>query len=230
MTLLSSLFHFRKKKNCGLNASSGATVPIPHAIESVAHLSKAQERYLQKRVILLGEVINDEVANLMIAQLFYLQNLDPLEPVTLYINSPGGSVEAGLALLDSMAELRSPLHTCCIGRADGIAAHIVAAGSPGNRYSLTTGSMSFRPIWSGTEGKDTDQKKRSEHEIDRLQAILTEHMCRSSGQSKAVVEQDIREGRNFIAQEALQYGLIDQVMDRKSSEPSDENGPDLRPT
>lgn len=187
---------------------------IPTVIEKSAYGERAYDIYsrlLKERIIFLGSPIDDTVANTVIAQLLFLESEDSKKDIKLYINSPGGSVTAGLAVYDTMQYIKSNVSTICIGIAASMSAILLAAGQKGKRFTLPNSEIMIHQVMGEAEGQATDIKIRAEHIMkikDRLNDILAKH----TGQSKAKVEKDSDRDFYMGAEEAKKYGLIDKVI------------------
>ena len=168
-------------------------------------------RLLDERIVFLGQPIDDEVANLVVAQLLHLESADPDAPIQLYVNSPGGVAYAGLAIYDTMQHVRPEVHTTCCGIAISAAALVLTGGTAGKRTSLPNGRVLIHQPSAGYQGQQTDIAIHAAETLalrDRLDEIFAEH----SGQSKEQVHADMERDRFFTPQEAVQYGLIDRVL------------------
>ena len=174
---------------------------------------KIEER-LADRIVLIGTQIDDTSATETIAKLLFLQDQNPESPITLYIDSPGGYVTAGLAILDTMDEITPQVHTVCVGHADAFAAQIVAHGTPGHRSALPAATFSVSPLWSTTVDDDPSKSDVQEQEIARLQTILIGILAHDTGQSEKTIRADIQAETGFSASEAQKYGLIDEIIER----------------
>jgi ATP-dependent Clp protease, protease subunit len=186
---------------------------VPMVIESSARGERAFDIYsrlLKERIIFLGDAIEDHVANLVIAQLLYLESEDSEKDISLYINSPGGVVTSGLAIYDTMQYLKAPVSTICIGQAASMGAILLAAGATGKRYGLPNSRIMIHQGTSGFRGNTPDveiQVKEVMHLTERLMAILSEH----TGQTPEKVRRDSERDYFMGAEEAKAYGLIDEV-------------------
>jgi ATP-dependent Clp protease protease subunit len=186
---------------------------VPMVIESSARGERAFDIYsrlLKERIIFLGDAIEDHVANLIIAQLLYLESEDSEKDISLYINSPGGVVTSGLAIYDTMQYLKAPVSTICIGQAASMGAILLAAGATGKRYGLPNSRIMIHQGTSGFRGNTPDveiQVKEVMHLTERLMTILAEH----TGQSAEKVRRDSERDYFMGAEEAKEYGLIDEV-------------------
>lgn len=169
-------------------------------------------RLLEDRIIFLGEAIDSPVANTVVAQLLFLEKQDPKAPITLYVNSPGGHVTAGLAIYDTMQYIRPDVHTVCIGMAASMGSIILAGGAKGKRFALPNSEIMIHQPLGGTEGQAADIKIAAEHILktgNRLYGILSKH----TGQPIEKVEKDCDRDNFMSPQEALAYGLIDKIID-----------------
>jgi len=182
-------------------------------IESSARGERAFDIYsrlLKDRIIFLGDAVEDNVANLIIAQLLFLESEDPEKDIQLYINSPGGVVTSGLAIYDTMQYLRAPVSTICIGQAASMGAVLLAAGAKGKRYALPNSRIMIHQGSSGFRGNTPDveiQMRENLHLVNRLLEILAEH----TGQSVEKVKADSDRDKFMSPEEAKEYGLIDEV-------------------
>ena len=186
---------------------------VPMVIESSARGERAFDIYsrlLKERIIFLGDAIEDNVANLIIAQLLFLESEDPEKDISLYINSPGGVVTSGLAIYDTMRYLRAPVSTICIGQAASMGAVLLAAGAPGKRYALPNARIMIHQGSGGFRGNTPDveiQMREMLHLTERLMQIVAEH----SGQTFEKVKRDSERDYFMSAEDAKTYGIIDEV-------------------
>jgi len=182
-------------------------------IESSARGERAFDIYsrlLKERIIFLGEPIEDHIANLVIAQLLFLESEDPTKDISLYINSPGGVVTSGLAIYDTMQYLKAPVSTICIGQAASMASVLLAAGTPGKRFALPNSRIMIHQGSAGFRGNTPDveiQVREVMHLTDRLTNILARH----TGQTPEKIKKDSDRDYFLGAEEAKAYGLIDEV-------------------
>lgn len=170
-------------------------------------------RLLKDRIIFLGGGIDDDMANLIIAQLLFLESEDPKKDIYLYINSPGGSVTAGLAILDTMNHVKPAVATVCVGMAASAAAVILSAGEKGKRFALPNAEVMIHQPWGGAQGQATDIEITAKHIIatrERLNKIL----AKNTGQSLEKIEKDVDRDYFMMAEDAKKYGLVDQVYKR----------------
>jgi ATP-dependent Clp protease protease subunit len=173
-------------------------------------------RLLKERIIFIGDAIEDTMANLIIAQLLFLESEDPERDIYLYINSPGGVVTAGLAIYDTMQYLKAPVSTICVGQAASMGAVLLAAGAKGKRYALPNSRIMIHQGSGGFRGNTPDvmiQVKELETLVDKLMKIIAKH----TGQDAEKVKRDIDRDRFMSADEAKAYGLIDEIFVGKES-------------
>ncbi|MFZ5364392.1 MAG: ATP-dependent Clp endopeptidase proteolytic subunit ClpP [Patescibacteria group bacterium] len=187
---------------------------IPTVIEKSTYGERAYDIYsrlLKDRIIFLGDQVDDAVANNVIAQLLFLDSQDKEKDIKLYINSPGGSVTAGLAIYDTMQYIKSDVSTICVGMAASMAATLLAAGAKGKRFLLPNSEVMIHQVMGGAEGQAVDIKIRAEHILrikDRLNDILSKH----TGQPLAKIEKDTDRDYFMTAEEALKYGIVDKII------------------
>lgn len=187
---------------------------IPTVIEKSNFGERAYDIYsrlLKERIIFLGDAIDDNVANTVIAQFLFLESEDKEKDIKLYVNSPGGSVTAGLAIYDTMQYIKPDVVTICVGLAASMGAVLLAAGEKGKRFSLPNSEILIHQVMGGAEGQASDIKIRAERILrtrDRLNEILTKH----TGQSKAKIEKDTDRDYYMDAEDAVKYGLIDKII------------------
>ncbi|MDP9269729.1 MAG: ATP-dependent Clp endopeptidase proteolytic subunit ClpP [Chloroflexota bacterium] len=186
---------------------------VPMVIESSARGERAFDIYsrlLKERIVFLGEPIEDHVANLIIAQLLFLESEDPDKDISLYINSPGGVVTAGLAIYDTMQYMKAPVSTICIGQAASMGAVLLAAGAKGKRYALPNSRIMIHQGSGGVRGNTPDveiQVREMLNLTDRLIHILASH----SGQTYEKIKRESERDYFMSAEEAKKYGLIDEI-------------------
>jgi ATP-dependent Clp protease, protease subunit len=186
---------------------------IPMVIQSDGRAERSFDIYsrlLNERVVFLGSAIDDEVANLVVAQLLHLEAEDPEKDVCLYINSPGGQVYAGLAIYDTMQHIRPDVQTVCCGVAMSMGALILTGGTPGKRMSLPNGRILIHQPTGGFQGQATDVDIHARETI-ALRARLDEMYAQHTGQSVERVHDDMERDRYFTADQARDYGLIDRL-------------------
>lgn len=191
-----------------------AQVLIPTVIEKTSYGERAYDIYsrlLQDRIIFLGNAIDDHVADVVIAQLLFLENQNPEKDIKLYINSPGGSVTSGMAIYDTMQYIKPDVSTICVGMAASMAAVLLAAGAKGKRLALPNAEVMIHQVMGGMEGQASDIKIHAERILrmkDRLNKILSKH----TGRKLSSVEKDTDRDYFMTAAEAEKYGLIDKVI------------------
>lgn len=187
---------------------------VPMVVESTGHGERGYDIYsrlLKDRIILLGTPIDDDIANLVIAQLLFLQAEDPKKDIDLYINSPGGSVTAGLAIYDTIQTVSCDVKTFCLGQCASMGAVLLAAGTPGKRFALPHSRIMIHQPWGGAEGTAADIEIQS-REILRLRSMLNNILARHTGQTLKKIERDTNRDFFMSASEAAGYGLVDSVI------------------
>ncbi|MFB1480407.1 ATP-dependent Clp endopeptidase proteolytic subunit ClpP [Corallococcus sp. RDP092CA] len=195
---------------------------VPFVIETTHRGERAYDLYsrlLKDRIILLGTPINDDVANLIVAQLLFLESEDPDKGINLYINSPGGSVTAALAMYDTMQYVKCPVSTICIGQAASAGALLLLAGSKGKRYALPNSRIMIHQPLGGAQGQATDIDIQAK-EILRLRTYLNGLFVKHTGHTIERIEKDTERDYFMSAEEARQYGLIDEVVERAAGVPT----------
>jgi ATP-dependent Clp protease protease subunit len=200
-----------------------ATIYPPYVIERSSRGERTYDifsRLLMDRIIFLGTPINDDVANIIIAQLLYLQADNPDRDIHLYINSPGGSVSAGLAIYDTMQFLKSPVNTICMGLAASMGAFLLAAGRKGKRLALPHSRIMIHQPSGGAQGTAADIEIQA-REILYLRHQMNELMSKHTGQPVEQIERDIVRDKFMSAPEAVTYGLIDQVITHRGELPAE---------
>ena len=190
---------------------------IPTVIEKTHYGERAYDIYsrlLQDRIIFLGTGVDDNVANVVIAQMLFLENQSPDKDIKLYINSPGGSVTAGMAIYDTMQYIKPDVSTICVGLAASMAAVLLAAGAKSKRLALPNSEIMIHQVMGGMEGQASDIKIRAERILrikDQLNKILAHH----TGRDIKIIEKDTDRDNFMSAAEAHKYGLIDKVIGEK---------------
>lgn len=191
----------------------------PQAVTIYQQTSRGERAYdiysrlLEDRIIFLGMPIDDYVANYIIAQLLYLEAEDPDKDINLYINSPGGSVTAGLAIYDTMQFIRPEITTICLGQAASMAAVLMSAGTPGKRYALPYSRFLLHQLMGGVRGQATDIAIQAQ-EIVRIGETIDQILAKHTGQPIEVIRKDTDRDLFLSADEAKNYGLIDEVLQR----------------
>lgn len=191
-----------------------AYIPYPQVVETTHRGERSWDifsRLLKDRIVFLGTEINDDVANIIIAQMLFLESEDPDKEIIIYINSPGGVITSGMAIYDTMQYVRCPVSTVCLGQAASMAAWILAAGSPGRRRALPNSRVMIHQPLGGVRGQATDIEIQAK-EITQLRHRLNEIMEKHSGQPAAKVKEDTERDRFLSAEEAKVYGIIDDVI------------------
>jgi len=187
---------------------------VPHVIEQTPRGERGFDifsRLLRERIVFLGTPIDDNIANIIVAQLLLLDSEDPDKDIMLYVNSPGGSVTAGLAIYDTMQHVRSQVNTICLGQAASMGAFLLNAGAKGKRMSLPHSRILIHQPLGGAQGQATDIEIQAK-EIIRIKKMLNEIMAKHSGQSFKQIEKDTDRDYIMTPEEAKEYGLIDQVI------------------
>lgn len=187
---------------------------IPTVIEKTNMGERAYDIYsrlLRENIIFLGGPIDDGVANIVIAQLLFLQSEDPKKDITLYVNSPGGSVTAGLAIIDTMNHIKNDVATVCIGMAASMGAVILSSGAKGKRFALTNSEVMIHQPHGGAEGQASDIEI-SARRIIKNREVLNKILAKNSGQSIAKIEKDVDRDFFMNSEEAKKYGIIDKIL------------------
>jgi ATP-dependent Clp protease protease subunit len=172
-------------------------------------------RLLEDRVVFLNGEVNSQSANLIIAQLIYLEAKDPKKDISLYINSPGGSVSDGLAIYDTMNYIKCDVSTICVGLAASMGAFLLSSGTKGKRYALANSEIMIHQPLGGFQGQATDIQIHAEH-IQRTKRLLTKILAENAGQSIERVKEDCERDHYMSAEESKEYGLIDKVFTKRS--------------
>ncbi len=192
---------------------------VPIVVEQSNRGERAYDiwsRLLKDRIIFLGGPIDDTVANLIIAQLLFLESEDPDKDVQMYINSPGGSVTAGLAIYDTMQYIKPDVATICLGSAASMGALLLSSGAKGKRYALPYSRIMVHQPWGGAQGQATDVEIHA-REILRLRELLNEILAGNTGQPLAKIQQDTERDYFMSSAQAKEYGIIDHLMARRGS-------------
>ncbi len=190
---------------------------VPTVLEKSQFGERAYDIYsrlLKERIIMLGGAVDDDVSNLIVAQLIFLEHEDPKKDITLYINSPGGSVTAGMAIYDTMQYVQPDVSTICVGMAASMGAVLLAGGAAGKRLALPNAEVMIHQVMGGAEGQASDIEINAKHILhikERLTKILAQH----SGQPLKKVEKDADRDYYMTAEEAKAYGLIDKIVEPK---------------
>ena len=190
---------------------------IPMVVEQTNRGERSYDifsRLLNDRIIILSDEVNDQTASLVVAQLLYLEAQDPDKDISFYINSPGGSVSAGMAIYDTMQYVKCDVSTICVGMAASMGAFLLCAGAKGKRYALPNSEIMIHQPMGGTQGQASDMKIRTEWILktrDQLNRIMSER----TGQPLEIIERDTDRDNFMSAQEAKEYGLVDKIMDKR---------------
>ena len=190
---------------------------IPTVIEKSPFGERAYDIYsrlLKERIIFLGDTVSDDVANLVIAQLLFLESEDPKKDISLYVNSPGGSVTAGLAIYDAMQHIKPDVATICVGLAASMGSVILAGGTKGKRFALPNADVMIHQVSAGFQGQASDIERNAQY-ILRIKKRLIEILAYHTGHSVGKVEADSDRDYFMSAEEAKKYGIIDHVLREK---------------
>ncbi|MDE7297141.1 MAG: ATP-dependent Clp endopeptidase proteolytic subunit ClpP [Clostridia bacterium] len=192
-------------------------VLIPYVVERTSGGERSYDLYsrlLEDRIIFLSGEIDDAVANTVVAQLIYLEGKDPSKDISLYINSPGGSVSAGMAIYDTMNYIKCDVSTICIGLAASMGAFLLSSGTRGKRYALKNSEVMIHQPLGGAQGQASDIKIQAEH-ILRIKAKMNKILAENTGKPIQIIEQDTDRDNYLTAEQALTYGLIDRVYTKR---------------
>ena len=189
---------------------------VPYVIESTSRGERSYDIYsrlLKERIIFLGEEVNEVTASLVVAQLLFLESEDPTKDINLYINSPGGSVTAGMAIYDTMNYIKCDVSTVCMGMAASMGAFLLAGGAKGKRFALPNAEVMIHQPSGGAQGQSTEIRIVAE-QILRTKKKLNEILAANTGQPLEVIERDTERDNYMTAEEAVKYGLIDAVISK----------------
>lgn len=192
---------------------------VPMVVEQTNRGERSYDIYsrlLKDRLIFLGGPIDDNMANLIVAQLLFLESEDPDKDIHLYINSPGGSITAGMAIFDTMQYIRPDVSTICIGMAASMGAFLLTAGAPGKRYALPNSEIMIHQPLGGTQGQATDIEIHAKR-ILKMKETLNKIMAERTGQTLKKISQDTERDNFMTAEEAKAYGLIDEVIENRAA-------------
>ncbi len=190
---------------------------VPMVVEQTSKGERSYDifsRLLNDRIIFLSDEVNDATASLVVAQLLFLEGEDPDKDISLYINSPGGSITAGMAIYDTMQYIKCDVSTICVGMAASMGAFLLAAGAKGKRYALPNSEIMIHQPLGGTQGQATDIKIHADR-IIRIRSKLNEILAEKTSKPLETIEKDTERDNFLTAQEAADYGLIDKVIERK---------------
>lgn len=191
---------------------------VPYVVEQTSRGERSYDifsRLLNDRIIMLSDEVNDATASLVVAQLLYLEGQDPDKDVHLYINSPGGSISAGMAIYDTMQFIKCDVSTICIGMAASMGSFLLAAGTKGKRLALPNSEIMIHQPLGGAQGQASDIKIQAEHILfirNRMNSLLAQ----MTGQSLKVIEKDTDRDNWMTAEDAVKYGLIDKVIEKRA--------------
>ncbi len=190
---------------------------VPVVIEQTNRGERSYDIYsrlLNDRIIILSEEVNDTTASLVVAQLLYLESQDPSKDISLYINSPGGSVSAGFAIYDTMNYIKCDVSTICIGMAASMGAFLLSAGTKGKRLALPNSEIMIHQPLGGSQGQATDIAIQA-NQILKIKKKLNTILAENTGKSIDIIEKDTERDNYMTAQEAMEYGIIDKVISRR---------------
>lgn len=190
---------------------------VPVVVEQTSRGERSYDIYsrlLNDRIIFLSDEVNDTTASLVVAQLLYLEAQDPDKDVYLYINSPGGSISAGMAIYDTMNYIKCDVSTICIGLAASMGAFLLSSGTPGKRFALPNAEVMIHQPLGGMQGQASDIKIHADH-ILRIRSKLNKLLAEQTGNPLKTIEKDTERDNFMTAEEALEYGLIDKVITKK---------------
>ena len=187
---------------------------VPMVVEQTGRGERSYDifsRLLEDRIIFLGDQVNDATASLVVAQMLYLESKDPDKDIQLYINSPGGSITAGMAIYDTMQYIKCDVSTICMGLAASMGAFLLSSGTKGKRYALPNSEIMIHQPSGGAKGQATDIKIVADH-ILRTKAKLNKILAENTGKDIDVIAQDTERDNFMSAEEALEYGLVDKIL------------------
>ncbi|HIR46415.1 MAG TPA: ATP-dependent Clp endopeptidase proteolytic subunit ClpP [Candidatus Caccousia avicola] len=190
---------------------------VPYVIEQTNRGERSYDIYsrlLNDRIVMLTDEVNDVTSSLVVSQLLYLEGQDPTKDISLYINSPGGSVTAGMAIYDTMQYIKCDVSTICMGMAASMGAFLLAAGAKGKRLSLPNSDIMIHQPSGGAKGQATDIMIHANY-ITKKKKLLNEILAERTGQSLETITRDTERDNFMTAQEALEYGLIDKIIDKR---------------
>jgi ATP-dependent Clp protease, protease subunit len=200
-----------------LESPTVASVIYPHVVETTHRGERTWDifsRLLKDRIVFLGSQVDDDVANIIIAQFLFLESEDPDKDIQLYVNSPGGVVTAGLAIYDTMQYVRCPVSTICIGQAASMGALLLGAGQKGRRYALPHSRIMIHQPLGGARGQATDIEIQA-REIRHAKDVITDILVRSTGRTREEIAKDIERDFYMGPAQAKEYGLIDEIFEGK---------------
>jgi len=190
---------------------------VPNVVEQTSRGERAYDifsRLLNDRIIILNGEINDSVASIVVAELLFLEGQDPDKDISLYINSPGGSISAGLAIYDTMNYIKCDVSTICVGLAASMGSFLLAAGAKGKRYALPNSEVLIHQPLGRVEGQASDMKIHTDH-IVKIRQKMNELYSQMTGQDLSVIERDTDRDYYMTAEEACAYGIVDKVIEKR---------------
>ena len=190
---------------------------VPIVVEQTGGHERSYDIYsrlLKDRIIFIDGEIHDMSADLIVAQILFLDSQNSDKDISLYINSPGGSVTAGLAIYDTIQSIKCDTHTICLGQAASMAAILLASGTPGKRFALPSSRVMIHQPWGGVQGQASDISIQAK-EIKRLKRLTIDYFAFHTGKAADVVEADMERDFYMSAQDALEYGIVDQILPRR---------------
>ena len=190
---------------------------VPMVVEQTSRGERSYDifsRLLNDRIIFLADEVNDVTANLVVAQLLYLEAMDPEKDISLYINSPGGSITAGMAIYDTMQYIKCDVSTICIGMAASIGAFLLSAGTKGKRFALPNSEIMIHQPLGGFQGQATDIKIHADR-IIKIKADLNRILAENTGKPLEIIEKDTERDNFMTAAQAMEYGLVDKVITKR---------------
>ena len=190
---------------------------VPTVVEQTSRGERAYDIYsrlLNDRIVVLADEVNDVTANLVVAQLLFLESVDPDKDISLYINSPGGSITAGMAIYDTMNYIKCDVSTICVGMAASMGAFLLSAGAKGKRYALPNSEVMIHQPLGGFQGQATDIKIHAQRILD-IKEKLNQILSENTGKPLDVIKADTERDNFMTAQQAMEYGLIDKVIERR---------------
>ena len=190
---------------------------IPYVIEQTGHGERSYDifsRLLNDWIIMLTGEVDDAMASVVVAQLLYLEGQDPEKDISVYINSPGGSVTSGMAIYDTMQYIRCDVSTICMGMAASMGAFLLSAGTKGKRFALPNSDIMIHQPSGGAQGQATDINIHAQHILD-IKKRLNEILAKNTGQPLEVIERDTERDNFMTAQQAMEYGLVDKVIEKR---------------
>ncbi len=197
---------------------------VPMVVETTGRGERAYDIYsrlLKEHIIFIGTPINDQVANLVVAQLLYLASEDPEKPISLYINCPGGIIYHGLAIYDTMQHIPAPVHTYAVGVTASMGTVLLAAGEEGHRYALPHATVHMHPAGGSAQGYAPDVEIQYK-ELKRVEDLLHNLLAQHTGQTAEQIASDFDRDRYMTAEEAVEYGLVDQILEAPGEEGEEE--------